>query len=160
MSSYAIPFQDLMDCLKAQEESAGGPIDILRGDVLLIRCGYTESYLKLGHEEEKAAGKVSPPQTCGVDQDERLLKWIWDHHFSAVAGDAPGFECFPPKASADFLFHEVLLAGWGCPIGEMMWLEDVAKACHEKKRYTFFVSSSPLNVHGGVASPANMMAIL
>lgn len=61
---------------------------------------------------------------------------------------------------AGLLYHEVLLAGWGCPIGELLWLGDLARECVEQKRWTFFVVSVPLNVSGGVASPANMAAIL
>lgn len=158
--SYSIGFEELMACIRYQEEISGESMTFLTGDVLIVRCGYTKQYLTLGKEEEEEAGKHLPPQSCGVGQDVRLLKWLWDHHFSAVAGDSPSFESFPPSADAGFLFHEVLLAGWGCPIGEMLWLEDLSKACREKKRYSFFVASSPLNIEGGVASPANMMAIL
>ncbi|PVH76622.1 hypothetical protein DL98DRAFT_425184 [Cadophora sp. DSE1049] len=157
---YSISFEELVACIKYQEEISGEIIEFMTGDILLIRCGYTKSYLKLGKEDEESAGKLLPPQTCGVRQDIRLLKWLWENHFSAVGGDSPSFESFPANADAGFMFHEVLLAGWGCPIGEMFWLEDLAKTCREKKRYSFFVASSPLNIEGGVASPANIMAIL
>ncbi|KAJ4988554.1 hypothetical protein SVAN01_06009 [Stagonosporopsis vannaccii] len=42
----------------------------------------------------------------------------------------------------------------------MLMLEDLAKWCRENRRWSFFVASSPLNVFGGVASPANIMAIV
>jgi hypothetical protein len=42
--------------------------------------------------------------------------------------------------------HEVLLAGWGGPIGELFWLEELATYCEEQKRWTFFVTSEPCNV--------------
>ncbi|KAH6691204.1 hypothetical protein BKA61DRAFT_532953 [Leptodontidium sp. MPI-SDFR-AT-0119] len=158
--SHSISFEELMACVRYQEEISGESMTFLTGDVLIVRCGYTKQYLTLGKEQEEEAGKHLPPLSCGVGQDVRLLKWLWDHHFSAVAGDSPSFESFPPNEDAGFLFHEVLLAGWGCPIGEMLWLEDLSKSCMEKKRYSFFVASSPLNIEGGVASPANMMAIL
>lgn len=47
--------------------------------------------------------------------------------------------------------HEVLLAGWGCPIGELFDLEKLAAECRRQKRWSFFVSSEPCNVPGGVA---------
>ena len=56
--------------------------------------------------------------------------------------------------------HEVLLAGWGCPIGEMFDLEKLSEECRKRGRWTFFVCSEPLNVIGGVASPPNAIAIL
>lgn len=160
MARHAISFDDLMACIKYQEAKSGFTMEFLQGDILVIRCGYTSRYLELEKEEERALGLALPPQTCGVEQDVRLLEWMWDHHFAAVAGDSPSFEYFPPKEDADFLLHEVLIAGWGCPIGELLWLEDLAHACEQRKRWTFFVASSPLNVFGGVASPANIMAIL
>lgn len=161
IAGYAIGFDDLMACIKYQEEVSGGKqIAFLPGDILIIRCGYTNAYLKLGKDEEKEVGEQLAPETCGVQQDVRLLEWLWENHFAAVTGDSPSFESFPANQDAGFMYHEVLLAGWGCPIGEMLWLEDLAAACASRKRYTFFVASSPLNVFGGVASPANMMAIL
>jgi hypothetical protein len=62
--------------------------------------------------------------------------------------------------TAGFCYHEVLLAGWGCPIAELLFLEDLAAWCLANKRWTFFLTSCPLNVPGGVASPANMMAMV
>lgn len=50
-----------------------------------------------------------------------------------------------------WLFHEVLLAGWGCPIGELFDLEKLAEHCTKIKRWSFFVSSEVCNVPGGVA---------
>ena len=91
---------------------------------------------------------VVPHRFGGVAQDEAVLRWIWDH-FSAVAGDQPSFECWPTQQ--DWLLHEVLLGGWGCPIGELFDLEVLAARCREDKRWSFFVCSEPCNVPGGVA---------
>lgn len=44
-------------------------------------------------------------------------------------------------------------------VGEMWNLEELSVHCHETKRYTFFVTSMPLNVTGGVGSPSNAVAI-
>lgn len=57
------------------------------------------------------------------------------------------------------VLHEVLLAGFGCPIGELFWLETLAETCKREGRWSFFVSSEPCNVPGGVASPPNVLAI-
>ena len=55
--------------------------------------------------------------------------------------------------------HEVMLAGWGMPIGELFDLEALGKHCKEPGRYEFFCVSEPTNVPGGVASPPNILAI-
>lgn len=57
------------------------------------------------------------------------------------------------------ILHEIFLSGWAMPIGETFDLEKLAKHCKEQDRYTFFLSSQPLNLPGGVASPPNVMAI-
>ena len=84
------------------------------------------------------------------------MRWLWKH-VSAVAGDHPTFECWPPPTIANpddetaWSLHEVLLAGWGCPIGELFDLERLAETCQKEKRWSFFVVSEPCNVIGGVA---------
>lgn len=55
--------------------------------------------------------------------------------------------------------HQTLLAGFGMPIGEIFDLEELARYCQGEKRWTFFLTSEPLNVKGGVASPPNALAI-
>jgi len=55
--------------------------------------------------------------------------------------------------------HDFLLPGWGMPIGEMWDLEALAAECERQQRWTFFLTSSPLNLPGGVASPPNALAI-
>jgi hypothetical protein len=60
----------------------------------------------------------------------------------------------------DWYVHEVLLSGWGCPIGEMFDLEVLAEECKKRARYSFFFCSSPLHVIGGVASPPNAIAVM
>ena len=97
-----------------------------------------------------------PHRFVGLEQSEEMLRWIWDN-FSAVAGDQPSLECWPTQK--DWHLHEVLLAGWGCPIGELFHLERLAEQCEAEKRWSFFVTSEPCNVDGGVASPPNILAI-
>jgi hypothetical protein len=108
------------------------------------------------HDEIWSYQEVVPHHFGGVVQSEDMLRWIWDN-FAAVAGDQPSFECWPTQES--WALHEVLLAGWGCPIGELFDLEKLAEHCRKEGRWTFFVSSEPCNVPGGVASPPNVLAI-
>ncbi|KAF3346738.1 Cation efflux family protein [Verticillium dahliae VDG2] len=110
-----------------------------------------------GTEDELQALQAKLPHTFGgLRQGEDTLRWIWEN-FSAVAGDQPSFECWPTKL--DYAMHEVLLAGWGCPIGELFDLEALAAHCRKVGRWSFFVASEVCNVPGGVASPPNILAI-
>jgi hypothetical protein len=92
---------------------------------------------------------------AGLAQDPETLTWLHDSYFSAVAGDAPGFERWPsletgPKGDGKggWLMHEYILALWGMPLGELWDLESVAEVCRRQKRWTFFLSSSPDMVFG------------
>ncbi|KAI9669389.1 MAG: hypothetical protein M1831_000425 [Alyxoria varia] len=151
------PFQTSsikLEHLKAVAESQG--TEIRFGDVLIVRSGYTKAYYNTPYEELKKFSEVSPPHLAGVEQSEEVLEWIWNN-FSAVAGDHPTFECWPTQR--EWAMHEIFLAGWGMPIGEMFDLEELARHCHQSGRWSFFLSSKPCNVPGGVASPPNVVAI-
>lgn len=56
--------------------------------------------------------------------------------------------------------HDHFLAMWGTPIGELWNLEELAEECRKENKWSFFFTSAPLNVPGGVASPPNALAIL
>jgi hypothetical protein len=48
---------------------------------------------------------------------------------------------------------------FGMPIGELWDLSRLAQYCKEKKRYSFFLTSIPLNHPALIASPPNAIAI-
>jgi len=99
---------------------------------------------------------MTPPGLGGVEQSDEVLKFIWEN-FSAVASDHPSFERWPTPF--EWSMHEVLLAGWGCNIGELLDLEKLSEECKRQRRWSFFVASVPCYVPGGVASPVNGVAI-
>ncbi|KAI2641596.1 hypothetical protein GGS26DRAFT_9678 [Hypomontagnella submonticulosa] len=151
-STSSIPLSDLQACLAAQ----GTQVQF--GDILFIRTGFTAACASTPAASLAALQAVNPPHLGGVGRSEPLLKWLWTN-FSAVAGDQPSFESWPAPTSNPYALHEVLLAGWGCPIGELFDLERLAAHCKEVGRWSFFVASEPCNVPGGVASPPNVLAI-
>lgn len=138
----SIPLSQLQACATDQG------VEFKFGDILIVRSGYLDAYDKQSRQELERLSKVVPPNLSGVEQSEDMLEWIWNN-FSVVAGDHPAWECYPSKK--DWSLHEVLLGGWGMPIGEMFDLEALAKKCQELGRWSFFVTSEPCNVKGGVA---------
>lgn len=58
----------------------------------------------------------------------------------------------------EYHLHPILLAGWGTPIGELFDLEALSATCKKLNRWTFFVTSAPLNYTVAVASPPNAIA--
>lgn len=53
-----------------------------------------------------------------------------------------------------------LLNQFGTPIGELWDLETLSKLCERENRWTFFLTSAPLNIQGGVGSPPGVIAVL
>lgn len=133
-------------------------ITFQRGDIFFLRVGLPRTWAGMSAAQRTAYSQQAMPQHAGIEQSERVLRFIWDEHFAAVASDAVSFEVFPPLSPEHDLHHH-LLAGWGLPIGEMFDLDELAATCQRLGRWSFFVSSSPLNCARGVSSPPNCMAI-
>ncbi len=144
-----------VDALGATARAQG--VDLGTGDILIVRSGWIEWYLGLD-EQGRAAAATPPHAAVGVAQGDAMLRYLWDHHVAAVAGDTIAFEAYPDHPEHGFM-HETLLGLWGMPIGEMFYLEALADDCAADGVYDFFLTSAPLNKLGGVASPPNVLAI-
>ncbi|HEX2913662.1 MAG TPA: cyclase family protein [Chloroflexia bacterium] len=128
------------------------------GDILIVRSGWIEWYLSLSRQEREELARNLPHQATGLAQGEETLRFLWDNHFAAVAGDMLAVEAFPAHPEKGFM-HETLLALWGMPLGEMFYLENLAEDCARDGVHEFFFTAAPLNKLGGVASPPNALAI-
>jgi hypothetical protein len=64
-----------------------------------------------------------------------------------------------PEAAADTMLHLSLLPLLGLPIGELFDLDALAADCAADGRYTFLLTSAPLNLAAGVGTPPNALAI-
>jgi kynurenine formamidase len=126
------------------------------GDILLVRVGWLKSYL--ASSQEIRASLAQTNDAPGVEATTEMARWLWDNRIAAVASDSPAFEAVNPQTMTEML-HPYLLAFFGMPIGEMWDLEALADDCAADKRYTFFLTSAPLNIPGGVGSPPNALAI-
>lgn len=134
------------------------------GDVIIVRSGFTKALTGASGEEQQKM--LSTHRACGVDGTVETAKWFWNKHFSAVAGDAIAFEAIPPIVEggkegtvAQLVCHQYFLALFGLSIGELWDLEELSEKCKELNRYSFVLTSVPLNVPGGIGSPPNALAL-
>ncbi|EMC98064.1 hypothetical protein BAUCODRAFT_412047 [Baudoinia panamericana UAMH 10762] len=135
------------------------------GDVIIIRSGFTEGLT--GISAEKQGELMGSHRTCGVTGNAETAKWFWNKHFAAVAGDMIAFEHIPaidPETGKEtdisgLVLHQYFLALFGMPIGELWDLKALSEMCAKLKRYTFLLTSSPLNVPGSIGSPPNALAV-
>jgi kynurenine formamidase len=156
--SDVIDSTEVMACLAAQG------VEVEHGDILLIRTGWVSWYRTLdGATRVAVAGKQ---QGCGLRAGPSTARMLWDLGIAAVAADNPALEVFPPGTGAEpaedqegrFL-HFALLPRLGLPIGELWDLDLLAAACAVDGRYDFMLTSAPLRLRSGVASPPNALAI-
>jgi len=152
-SAHSIPHTELVACAQFQGTA------IKPGDILFVRFGFTKWYEGASAEERRWAFRENEGQWAGVEATEEAKRWIWNSHFAAVVGDNLAFEQCPGVDGGDGLHHWLLPLA-GIPIGEMFYLEKLAEACEKQKKWSFFFTSAPLNVPGGVASTPNAIAIL
>ncbi len=141
-----------------QAVAAAQNVQFQPGDILVVRSGWIEWYLERSSTEREELARRTPHQATGLAQSTESLRFLWDNHFAAVAGDTLAFEAYPPQSENGFM-HETILALWGMPIGEMFFLEKLAEDCAADGIYEFFLTAAPLNKFGGVASPPNTLAI-
>jgi hypothetical protein len=142
-STRPITLAEIRSCAKAQG------VTFEYGDILVIRSGWINTYLSFDQARRDELGNAvgyASQTFVGVEQTEEMLDFLHDNYFSAVAGDQPGFEAWPPPKELNL--HGVLLPLWGLPIGELWDLEELSERCKERKQYTFFFASTPANVAG------------
>jgi Putative cyclase len=158
------PFSQVVFTVSELEAALRSQGTTLRfGDIVCVRTGWTEKYLTLSvlERRELAARLVDPVgYTCaGLAGSEEMSRFLWDSGAAAVTADNPAVEAVPPDPAAGSL-HLRLIPCLGFAIGELFDFAALAAACQREGRYEFLFTSVPLNLAGGVGSPANAVAIL
>ncbi|TQL69422.1 putative cyclase [Nocardioides albertanoniae] len=144
------------------------------GDILMIRYGWARYYLETLTQEERGefSSHIRHP---GLKQCEEMVAWLWDHQFSMVASDDSGVEAHPVNPDSGFvdpdepapergvlhngMLHRPLIAMLGLSLGELWDLDALAEDCARDGVYEFLLTAKPLNLVGGVGSPANAIAV-
>jgi hypothetical protein len=83
----------------------------------------------------------------------------WPADASGLTVEAETTGRLAPSSHTGML-HRILIPLLGLTIGELWDLDVLAAECARRSRYDCFVTAQPLNLLGGVGSPANAMAIL
>jgi len=125
------------------------------GDVLLVRTGWLEAFR--GAHEATRYKLFHGRDYSGLSGAEDMWEFLWDHRVAAVASDSVTVEVFPMAPGKPSL--HLAIARLGLTLGELFDLDDLARYAIASKTYDFFFAAMPLNVRGGVGSPANAIAI-
>ncbi|GAA2897972.1 cyclase family protein [Pseudonocardia halophobica] len=131
-------------------------VSLREGDILLLHTGYVTAYLAADQDTRVA---MQQEQTVpGLEASQETAEFLWDHRIAAVAADSPGIEVLPPQHDGPIL-HAQLIPMLGMTFGEFLDLGAFADAAAADRRYTAFFAAVPLNLPGGVGSPANAVVI-
>lgn len=136
--------------------------EIEPGDILVIYTGFDAWYAQQPAATRAAIADDRRLTAAGLEHSEAMAEYLWNLHVSAIVADGPSVEVWPPDWSEQArpfgFLHQTLIGLFGMALGELWWLADLAGDCRSDGRYTMFLASAPLNVPGGVSSPANALA--
>ncbi|WP_433754804.1 cyclase family protein [Nocardia sp. CA-135398] len=135
------------------------------GDLLLLRTGWAHWYLNEATADEQEC--IRATKTCtGLAQSPQAIEWFAEHRVALAASDTFALERLPAVPGSPFgadtdhgMMHQELIALLGLPIGELWKLDELGADCATDGRYDCLLTVKPLNLTGGVGSPANATAI-
>jgi kynurenine formamidase len=164
-SRFAVTAADLDAALDRQNTK------VAEGSILLLHFGWLGWYLGADAKTKARLGVAGDFDdlskdaksffACpGLAQDESTAEWLWDHRVAAVAADNPALEAQPfSRVTTEGHLHYRLVVLLGIGIGELWKLDDLAADCDRDRVYEGLLTSAPLNMPGGIGSPANAIAI-
>ncbi len=129
------------------------------GDILLLRTGWMERYLRSSAEERANVPRSGHLPVCsGLVASREMAAFLWDRGFAAIAADNLAIENTPGDPEVGFL-HRRILPLLGIPLGELWDFERLAEDCVSDGVYESMLVSVPLNLPKAVGSPANAIAL-
>jgi hypothetical protein len=148
----AVPITvDMLEATLAHQKTA-----LKSGDVMMLRTGYVDAYLKASREERVS---MSEKHDCpGLHAGHEVTEFLWDSGIAAIAADNPAVEVVPGVPEVGSI-HRRLIPLLGFALGEFFTLGEIAEDCRRDGRYTCMFVAVPLNVPGAVGSPGNAIAI-
>lgn len=144
------------------------------GDILMVRTGWLAWYLESSQDTRTAIADPARLASPGLSAEEEIAELLWDLQIAAVAADNPALEAWPLGCDAttgmrrgtdawpqrfEISLHVRLLPGLGMPIGELWHLERLAADCAADGEYQALLVSTPINLRGAAASPANALVL-
>lgn len=133
--------------LEAWEEFAG--LRVGPGDVLLVRTGRWAKRTAEGPWDHTRGG-------AGLHAS--VLPWLHSRGVAMLVGDAVNDVQPSGVQGINRPIHQLTQVNIGLPLVDNGYLEDVASAARERRRWEFMVSWQINAIQGGTASPFNAIA--
>ena len=118
------------------------------GDALFLRTGMERMEAELGEQD------IYP--RAGMHAE--CAEWMHTRQVSLYGGDC--IEKLPyPSESFTSAVHMIVLASMGLPILDWPALTELARTCERLKRWDYLLTTAPLRLPGGTASPINPLCL-
>lgn len=147
---------ETIEAADLHEAAAAQEVELEAGDILCLRTGWIEAYRRLS--PERRVEIAERPRSSGLAGSEEISRLLWDAGVAAIAADNPALEVTPGDPAVGSL-HRRLIPLLGFVVGELLDLDRLAALCATDGRWDFLFVAVPLNLPGGVGSPANAVAI-
>lgn len=150
-----------VDELELARERAG--VEYAPGDIILLYTGFFEWYEPLDATARVRLSNPDNMKAAGIEHSEAMARYLWDSGASGVVSDSPSLEVWPPDRTPEAgpfgFLHRMIIGQLGIAIGELWSLADLAQDCARDGRHEFLLTAAPVNMPGGIGSPANALAI-
>jgi len=118
------------------------------GDALFVRTGMERMEAEQGEQD------IYP--RAGLHAE--CAEWMHDRQVSVYGGDC--IEKLPyPSESFTSAVHMIVLASMGLPILDWPSLTELARTCERLGRWDYLLTTAPLRLPGGTASPINPLCL-
>ena len=135
--------------LEAAEKVQG--VRVESGDILLVRTGFYGRRLKEGAVNPLQAGSPALHAAC--------CPWLRERGGAMIGTDTHNDIAPPPYPSMGNSFHVVCLVAMGLWLIDNGNLEDLGRACAERRRWEFLLTIAPLRLKNVTGSPVNPIAV-
>ena len=131
---------------EAAEKRQG--VRVASGDAIFLRTGMERMEAELGEQD------IYP--RAGMHAE--CAEWMHTRQVSLYGGDC--IEKLPyPSESLTSAVHMIVLASMGLPILDWPALTELARTCERLKRWDYLLTTAPLRLPGGTASPINPLCL-
>jgi kynurenine formamidase len=135
--------------LEATEKAAG--VRVEPGDILLVRTGY--------YGRRLAEGARNPMRDGSPAVHVAAAPWLRERGVAMLGTDTHNDVSPLPYPGLGNALHIVALVAMGLWLIDNANLEDVARACSERRRWEFMLTVAPLRLLATTGSPVNPIAL-
>jgi len=135
--------------LEAAEKAHG--VRVESGDILLVRTGY--------YGRRLARGPVNPMQAGSPALHVACCPWLRERGVAMIGTDTHNDVAPHPYPAMGNSFHVVSLVAMGLWLIDNANLEDLGRACDERRRWEFLLTVAPLRLKNVTGSPVNPIAV-